>query len=80
MAVLAALASQLRDGAPGAAPRPVAMKPRIVVVRRVYETVIRERVISAASTTSAGNTTVSSSGSSQSGYAQAAAPLTTRTS
>ena len=79
LALMVVLATQLRDN-PGAVQRLASRRPHVVVVRRVYQTVIRERVVSAAVPAGAGGTTVSSSGASYSGSAPVAAAPTTRTS
>ena len=76
LAVLAVLIAQLRD-APGSVGSAIA-KPRIVIVRRVYETIVHERVIgAAAATTPAPPTTVSTSSVPAS---PPAAPVATRSS
>ena len=80
LAVLAVLATQLRDD-----PRSVraygSVRPRVVLLRRIYQTVIRERVVTAPG--GAAGTTVSSSGASVSGAAPPApgpSSLATRSS
>jgi hypothetical protein len=73
-----ALAIQLRDH-PGAAGL-ATQKARIVIVRRIYQTTVHERIIAAAGATGAGGTTVSSSSANVSGPPLPAAPVTTRTS
>jgi hypothetical protein len=79
MAILALLAIQLRND-----PRSgglVTVKPRVVILRRVYQTTVHERIVGASGPAS-GGTTVQSSSASVSGPATpaAAAPVTTRTS
>ena len=78
LALVIVLAIQLRDhpGSVGLA----AQKPRVVVVRRIYETTVHERIIAAAGATGAGGTTVSSSSANVSGAPLPAAPVITRTS
>ena len=78
LALVIVLAIQLRDhpGAAGVA----AQKPRIVIVRRIYQTTVHERIIAAAGATGGGGTTVSSSSANVSGPPLPAAPVTTRTS
>ena len=81
LALVIVLAIQLRDH-PGAAGL-AAQKPRIVVVRRIYETTVHERIVAAAGAagaTGGGGTTVSSSSANVSGPPLPAAPVTTRTS
>ena len=56
----------------------VSHKPRIVVVRRVYETVVHERVIGASGASGPAATTTSSS--SVASVAPLPTPVTTRTS
>lgn len=77
MAVLALLAIQLRSN-----PRSlglVTQRPRIVVVRRIYQTTVHERIIGAS--TGGGGTTVSSSVAAPvAPAAPAATPVTTHTS
>jgi hypothetical protein len=79
LVLMTVLATQLRDSSL-AVQRLASRRPHIVVVRHVYETVIRELVIPAAGASSAGATTVSSSGTSFSGSAPVTAAPTTRTS
>ena len=84
LALVIVLAIQLRDH-PGAAGL-AAQKPRIVIVRRIYQTTVHERIIAAAGasagggTTAGAGTTTSSSSASVSGPPLPAAPVTTRTS
>lgn len=78
LTLLVVLATQLRND-----PRSVGLasqKARVVIVRRVYETVVHERIIGATAATGAGATTVSSSSASVAGPATPATPVTTRTS
>jgi hypothetical protein len=78
LALLVVLATQLRND-----PRSVGLasqKARVVIVRRVYETVVHERIIGATAATGAAATTVSSSSASVAGPATPATPFTTRTS
>jgi hypothetical protein len=72
--LLIVLATQLRND-PTAAGL-AAHKPRVVVVRRIYETIVHERIIGASGN---GATTVSSS-SAVSASPLPAAPVATRTS
>ena len=77
MVVLTVLAMQLRNnpGSVGLA----TVKPRVVVVRRIYQTTVHERIIGA---TGVAGTTVQSSSASVSSPPTpvAVAPVTTRTS
>ena len=76
LGVLAVLALQLR--ANPASVGIATQKPRVVILRRVYETTVHERIIGAARK---GATTVTSSSASVSGAATpAVTPLTTHTS
>jgi hypothetical protein len=76
LAVLTVLALQLR--ANPASVGIATQKPRVVILRRVYQTTVRERIIGAAGK---GGTTVSSSSASVSGAAApASTPITTHTS
>ena len=78
LTLLVVLATQLRND-----PRSVGLasqKARVVIVRRIYETVVHERIIGATAATGAGATTVSSSSASVAGPATPATPVTTRTS
>ena len=71
LALLAVLAVQLRSD-----PRLMPQRGRVVVVRRIYVTTVRERIIGATAT---GGTTVSSS-SVSAPSATVAAPVSTRAS
>jgi hypothetical protein len=78
LALIVVLATQLRND-----PRSVGLasqKARVVIVRRVYETVVHERVIGAGAATGSGATTVSSSSANVASPALPATPVTTRTS
>jgi len=78
LALIVVLATQLRND-----PRSVGLvsqKARVVIVRRVYETVVHERVIGATAATGAPATTVSTSSASVASPALPATPVTTRTS
>jgi hypothetical protein len=77
LALVIVLAIQLRDH-PGAGL--AAQKPRIVIVRRIYQTTVHERIIAAAGAGGGGGTTVSSSSANVSPPPLPAAPVTTRTS
>jgi hypothetical protein len=78
LALVIVLAIQLRNN-PGAAGL-ASQKPRVVIVRRIYETTVHERVIAAGGGGGAGAATVSSSSASVSGAALPATPVVTRTS
>jgi hypothetical protein len=75
LVLLIVLATQLRNDRTAA--DLAAQKPRIVIVRRIYETIVHERIIGA--TGKGGATTVSSS-SAVSASPLPAAPVATRTS
>lgn len=75
LVLLIVLATQLRND-PSAAGL-ATQKPRVVVVRRIYETIVHERIIGASG--KSGATTVSSS-SAESASPLPAAPVATRTS
>lgn len=76
LAVLVVLALQLRSN-PGAVGL-TKQRPRVVIVRRIYQTTIHERIIGAGG---GGGTTIQSSQASVSGPAVAsAAPVSTHTS
>ena len=76
LAVLTVLALQLRANPASAGI--ATQKPRVVILRRVYQTTVHERIIGAAGK---GGTTVSSSSASVSGAtAPTSTPITTHTS